>query len=190
LKILAKIAVIAGALFLFVFSLETIKESAAGLGPLLASMRVSGAGNLFGLGWLMAYAVLSGSPVAAVALGLFSAGTIDQIETLGMIAGSRFGAAFVVLLSGTLHYLRGRRQIITVATGVLSLLVTWTIYAPATLGAYALLRSGLFAGMRLEAAAPLGSFLDGTFSRPRSSSWRGSPSWWGPSASSTRRFRM
>lgn len=98
--------------------------------------------NLFGLGWLMAYGVLSGSPVAAVAVGLFGAGAVRDTEALGMIAGSRFGASFVVLLFGTLHYLRGQRKIITVATGILSLLVTWTIYVPATIIAFLLLVNG------------------------------------------------
>ena len=114
-----RIAVAAVALTLFVFSLESIKASASAVEPLMSAVRVEGITNLFGLGWLMAYVVLSGSPVAAVALGLFGAGSISETETLGMIAGSRFGAAFLVLLLGTVYYLRGERKIITVATGVL-----------------------------------------------------------------------
>ncbi len=97
----------------------------------------------------MAYGVLSGSPVAAMSLGLFGAGAIEDTEALGMIAGSRFGAAFVVLLFGAIAYFRQRRKIITVATGILSLLVTWTIYAPATLMAYVLLSSNLLDWVRL-----------------------------------------
>jgi len=135
-----------------------IKRSAGGLSPLMSVLHVEGAANLFGFGWLMAYVVLSGSPVAAVALSLFGGGLISDTETLAMIAGSRFGAAFVVLLAGTIHYLRKSRQIVTVATGVLALLATWTIYAPATLAAYALLASGSLSRMRFEAPAAFDSF--------------------------------
>jgi hypothetical protein len=161
LKAVIKIAQVAAAFFLFVLSLETIKESAGGIGPLLSTFRVEGIPNLFGLGWLMAYAVLSGSPVAAVSLGLFGAGAMGETEALGMIAGSRFGAAFVVLLMGTIHYFRGQRKIITVATGVLSLLVTWTIYAPATVGAYLLLASGSLSRVLMEPPALFTAFISG-----------------------------
>ena len=141
-------------------ALETIKSSARGIAPLLQTVHADGVLNLFGLGWLMAYAVLSGSPIAAVALSLFGAGTIGDTEALGMIAGSRFGAAFVVLLVGTVHYLRGNRQIITVATGVLCLLVTWTIYAPATIAGYFLLVNGSLDAFRFGMPGVLMSLLD------------------------------
>ncbi len=149
LKSASKLLLACLALFLFLVSLETIRSSAAGVGPILLLLRADGILNLFGLGWLMAYGVLSGSPVAAVSLGLFGAGAIQDTEALGMIAGSRFGAAFVVLLFGAIAYYRQRRKIITVATGILSLLVTWTIYAPATLMAFGLLSSRSLDWVRL-----------------------------------------
>src|SRR5262245_20212140 len=93
-----------GALFLFILSLELLKKGAGGVMPLLRSLHVVGVLNTFGLGWLMAYCVLSGSPIAAVALTLFGAHQVSDVEALGMIAGSRFGAAFVVLLLGAIHY--------------------------------------------------------------------------------------
>jgi len=151
---------VALAFFVFVLALETIKASARGIAPILHLIQVEGVIKLFGLGWLMAYAVLSGSPIAAVALSLYGAGTINDVEALGMIAGSRFGASFVVLLVGTIHYLRGQRKLITVATGVLALLATWTIYAPATLGAYALLVTGSLDRFHFEAPPAFVSFLD------------------------------
>jgi hypothetical protein len=148
------------ALFLFLLSLEAIRTSAAGVAPLLMALRAEGVLNLFGLGWLMAYGVLSGSPVAAISLGLFGAGALADTEALGMIAGSRFGAAFVVLLFGTLHYFRGHRKIITVAAGILSLLVTWTIYVPATLGAYLLLATRSLQVLRFDTPGALVSFQE------------------------------
>lgn len=160
MKVASRLLFVVAAFFLFVFALETIKTSARGIVPLLALLDARGVLNLFGLGWLMAYVVLSGSPVAAVALGLYGGGSIADTEALGMIAGSRFGASFVVLLVGTVHYLRGRRKIITVATGILSLLVTWSVYAPATALGYWLLVTGLLDGLRLDAPAALVSALD------------------------------
>jgi solute carrier family 34 (sodium-dependent phosphate cotransporter) len=162
LKGLLKVALVVAAFLVFVFALETIKTSARGIAPYLGAFHVQGVLNLFGLGWIMAYVVLSGSPVAAVAVSLFGAGAIRDTETLGMIAGSRFGAAFVVLLVGTIHYLRGHRKIITVATGVLSLLVTWTIYTPATIGGYFLLVTGSLSSFRFEAPVAFKSFLGTT----------------------------
>jgi hypothetical protein len=162
LRVALKIGVVAAAFLLFVFSLETIKASARGIVPVLALLHAEGILNLFGLGWLMAYVVLSGSPVAAVALSLYGAGTIGDTEALGMIAGSRFGAAFVVLLVGTIHYLRGHRRIVTVASGILSLLVTWTIYAPATVGGYLLLVTGSLDAFQATTPAVLVSAIDRT----------------------------
>jgi hypothetical protein len=162
LKVALKLLLVAGAFFLFVFALETIKTSARSIAPLLQTLHVQGVLNLFGLGWLMAYAVLSGSPVAAVSLTLYGSGTISDTESLGMIAGSRFGASFVVLLLGTIHYLRGSRKIVTVATGILSLLVTWTVYAPATFLGYWLLTTKALDGFTMTAPGVFFSLLDTT----------------------------
>jgi len=162
LKAVLKLAIVAAAFFVFVVALETIKTSARGISPVLHMIHVEGVWNLFGLGWIMAYAVLSGSPIAAVALSLYGAGSINDVEALGMIAGSRFGASFVVLLVGAIHYLRGQRKIITVATGVLALLTTWTIYAPATFGGYLLLVTGSLDRFRFQAPGAFVSFLDVT----------------------------
>jgi hypothetical protein len=50
-----------------------------------------------GDGWLGAYLVLSGSPVAATAISLFGAGTTSVLQTFTMLSGSRLGASFIVL---------------------------------------------------------------------------------------------
>jgi len=162
LKIALKTMLALAAFFVFVLALETIKTSARGIAPLLHTIHVEGILNLFGLGWVMAYAVLSGSPIAAVALSLYGASTISDVEALGMIAGSRFGASFVVLLVGAVHYMRGQRKIITVAAGVLALLTTWSIYAPATVGGYILLTTGAIDSVRFQAPGFFVSFLDMT----------------------------
>ena len=160
MKTLARILLFVAALFLFILSLELLKKGAGGVMPVLRSLHVEGVLNTFGLGWIMAYCVLSGSPIAAVALTLFGAHQVSDVEALGMIAGSRFGAAFVVLLLGAVHYFRTRATTTTVATGVLCLLVTWTIYTPATLIGYGLLTNGILEGARLPAASAMTGVLD------------------------------
>ncbi len=149
MKVVNRALLVVSALFLFILGLEMLKTGASGVVPLLRGLRVAGVLNAFGLGWLMAYGVLSGSPVAAVALSLFGAHQLTDVETLGMIAGSRFGAAFVVLLVGAIYYFRRGGTITTVATGVLCLLVTWSIYTPATVLGYLMLKSNLLQGATL-----------------------------------------
>ena len=96
-------------LLLFVLALELLKKGAGGLGPLLRGLGVEGFTGGLGFGWLMACVVLSGSPVAAMALSLLASGTLTTAETFGMIAGSRLGASFVVLVIGALDDLRAGR---------------------------------------------------------------------------------
>lgn len=163
MKAAGRLVLVVTALFVFILGLELLKAGAGGVMPILRGLHVDGIVNTFGLGWLMAYCVLSGSPIAAVALTLFGAHSITDVEALGMIAGSRFGAAFVVLLLGAIHYFRSRRATTTVATGVLCLLVTWTIYTPATLIGYLLLSSGTLSGVHFDAPAAFTGALDVVF---------------------------
>ena len=119
-------------LFLFVLALQLMKQGARGLGGLVVgSLGVDTPTSALGFGWLFAYVVMSGSPVAAVALAFFSSGVIDSLQTFTMIAGSRFGASFVVLLLGFLYTLRGKAKGQSLEMGVLSLLTTYVIYGVA-----------------------------------------------------------
>lgn len=100
--------------------------------PLLEQTRIEGVLGLLGLGWLGASAALSGSPVAAIALTLLDAGAVDTREALAMVSGSRFGASFIVLVVGFISYVRGRRRADGIYVGVVTLITTVTVYAPAT----------------------------------------------------------
>jgi solute carrier family 34 (sodium-dependent phosphate cotransporter) len=133
---------VAVALYLFVVALKLLSASAPGVAGLLVRLAAEGPVNMLGFGWLAAYGALSGSPVAALALSLLDGGAIDQSGALGMLAGSRMGASFVVLLVGFAAYLRGRGRPDGVYVGVVSLLTTITTYAPATLLALWLLGTG------------------------------------------------
>ena len=144
-KILAGLA----GLFLFVLALQLLKTSARALAPLVEGIGVDSAWSALGFGWLFAYVVLSGSPVAAIALSFFASDVINALQTFTMIAGSRFGASFVVLLIGFVYLLRGKaRRGRSLEMGVLSLLTTYVVYGIAIpIGAFMLL-SGMFDGFR------------------------------------------
>src|SRR5687767_4141643 len=67
------------ALFLFIGALQIMKTGAANLSVLNdQGFLVRNAASTFGLGWLGALFVLSGSPVAASALTLVAAGSISE----------------------------------------------------------------------------------------------------------------
>ncbi|HUF37895.1 MAG TPA: hypothetical protein VMN57_05180, partial [Anaerolineales bacterium] len=120
------------ALFLFTFALVLLKEGAAQFGPFLRNnLRVDNAVNSLGFGWLFAFGVMSGSPVAAITLTLLDAGSLDRLEAFAMINGSRLGASFIVLFIGFIYNLRGKGEGRSLSTGLLSLLVTQTTYIPA-----------------------------------------------------------
>ncbi len=89
-----KIALFLVSLFLFILALTLMKDGARSLAPLVRdSFRVTNPVNSLGFGWLFAYVVMSGSPVAAAALTFFDAGVITQLETFTMITGSRMAPA-------------------------------------------------------------------------------------------------
>lgn len=150
-------------LALFILALELLKAAARELTPLLELWHVSGLQESVGFGWLGAYVVLSGSPVAAIALTLFSSGAITDLATLGMITGSRLGASFIVLFVGFLYYLRGQRRVASVAIGVLGFVVTATIYLPALALGTLILQRGWLDGVRFGTPAALDSFIDFMF---------------------------
>jgi len=131
------------ALLLFVLALEMMKAGAGALAPLLRGhLNIQHAADSLGLGWLLAYVVLSGSPAAAIAMALLSADALNQIQAFAMVTGSRMGASLIVLLIGFIYVLRGHERWTVLSTGVLSLLLTASVQLPA-LGVGALmLREG------------------------------------------------
>jgi solute carrier family 34 (sodium-dependent phosphate cotransporter) len=134
-----------------VLALELLKRGSAGMGPLLQEAGVSGFAGGLGAGWLAACVLLSGSPVAAIALTLLAAGALSTVETFGMIAGSRLGASFVVLVIGALDDLRsGRREGRSAYIGVTALLATAATYVPGLALAWFGLERGALSGLRIE----------------------------------------
>src|SRR5687767_7661772 len=106
-----KVLSFVGAIFLFILAIQLMKEGAQSIAPRLqGTFPVDNMISTLGLGWLGAYLVLSGSPVAAVALTLFAAGATNELQTFTMLTGSRLGASFIVLLVGFLYAIRSRNR--------------------------------------------------------------------------------
>ena len=162
-RIALKLATFAAALFLFVLAIQLMKEGAKALAPTLEdSPLFSNAVSTLGFGWLGAYIVLSGSPIAAVALSLYVGGATTQLQTFTMLSGSRLGASFVVLLVGFLYALRnrGRNRGESIGMGVLALSLTAIVYVPGMLIGYAILKSGVLGGIHWSASSDVLSIVD------------------------------
>ncbi len=158
---LRKLGIAVVALFFFILALELLKKGAKPLGPFLTgTLGITNATNTLGFGWLVAYGVLSGSPVAAIALSFFDQQVISDVQTFTMITGSRLGASFIVLFVGFLYYLRGHQRGASIAIGVLCLVATASIYLPAMVIGYWMLTGGWFDRFRPESGSQLTGILD------------------------------
>jgi sodium-dependent phosphate cotransporter len=157
---LGKIAVFMASLLLFILAITLLKEGARGIAPLLRNrLTVNSATNCLGFGWMFAYTIMSGSPVAASALTFFDAGVIDKLGAFAMVTGSRLGASFIVLFIGFLYVLRGRNRATSLSMGLLSLVVTGVTYLPGLILGAAILHTGMLDGVQLGTGALLHSVL-------------------------------
>lgn len=154
----------ATALFLLILSIELMKGGAQSIAPRLqGTFPVDNMVSTLGLGWLGAYFVLSGSPIAISGLTLFGAGATTQAQTFTMIAGSRLGASFIVLLVGFIYAMRSRsreRQRESLGMGVLALAMTAVVYVPGMLLGYGILKSGVLSGINWAASSDVSGAID------------------------------
>jgi hypothetical protein len=158
---LAKLVLFGTSLFLFILAIILMKEGARGLAPLVRnSFAVDNAANSLGFGWLLAYIIMSGSPVAAAALTFFDAGVIDKLGAFAMITGSRLGASFIVLFIGFIYVLRGRNRATSLSMGLLSLTVTGSTYLVGLGLGLSILHLGLLDGVQLQSGLLLNSIID------------------------------
>jgi Na+/phosphate symporter len=157
----AKIGLFSLSLFLFILAITLMKEGARSLAPLVRSrFAVSNPANSLGFGWLFAYVIMSGSPVAAAALTFLQAGVLDKLSAFTMITGSRLGASFIVLFIGFIYVLRGRSRRNSLCMGLLSLSVTGTTYLAALLIGCAILRSGAMDHIQMQSGLLLTSLTE------------------------------
>lgn len=158
---IAKIGLFTASLYLFLLAISLMKSGARTLAPLTSSLPTTFSGtNCLGLGWIFAYTIMSGSPVAAAALTFFDAHVIDELGAFTMITGSRLGASFIVLLLGFLYVLRGRDRVTSLSMGTLSMTITTTTYLPALLIGVLLLNTGLLDSIQLHCGAMVISMVD------------------------------
>jgi Na+/phosphate symporter len=161
---LVKIVLFVLSLFLFILAITLMKTGARGLAPIVRdTFSVTNPANSLGFGWLFSYIIMSGSPVAAAALTFFDAGMIDKFSTYTMIAGSRLGASFIVLLIGFLYVLRGRDKSTSLSMGLLSLTVTATTYIPGLILGAIILKTGVLDEIQPGSSKLLTSFVDQVF---------------------------
>jgi solute carrier family 34 (sodium-dependent phosphate cotransporter) len=155
-----KIVSFVAALFLFILAIQLMKEGARAFAPRLqGTFPVDNMVSTLGLGWLGAYLVLSGSPVAAAALTLFAVGTTNELQTFTMLSGSRLGASFIVLLVGFLYAMRSRNRE-SIGMGVLALTMTAVVYVPGMFLGYGILKAGILSGVQWQASAELITVID------------------------------
>jgi Na+/phosphate symporter len=158
---LDKIGIFIASLFFFILAITLMKEGAKGLTWLVRdTFAVSNPINSLGFGWLFAYVIMSGSPVAAVALTFFDAGVIDQLSAFTMITGSRLGASFIVLFIGFVYVLRGRNRVSSLGMGLLSLTVTGSTYLVSLGVGFTFLQMGALDRFQLSSGAVLNSLTD------------------------------
>jgi solute carrier family 34 (sodium-dependent phosphate cotransporter) len=164
-KVVFHVAAIVVSVWLFVLSLQLIKEGADGLRPVLDAVSVDGVAGHFGFGWFGAYIVMSGSPVAAVAMSLFAGGAINDLETFAMINGTRMGASLIVLIVGFVSYVTGKRNPDGLYIGVVALLTAITLWGPVMPIGLLVLDRGWLDGVHISSPGALTSFV-GTISDP------------------------
>ena len=149
------------AIFLFILAIQLMKSGAKAIGPRIEGTFPFDNGiSTLGLGWIGAYFVLSGSPVAATALTFFSENTLTSLQTFTMLSGSRLGASFIVLVVGFIYAMRSPNRESSIGMGVLALSMTAIVYVPGMLIGYGILKSGILSGLDWHASAELSSFID------------------------------
>jgi Na+/phosphate symporter len=157
-----KILLFIPAMFLFILAIQLMKSGAAAVGPSIEGQFPFANGfSTMGTGWLGAYFVLSGSPVAATAISLFGAGTIDKLQAFTMLSGSRLGASFIVLVTGFLYAMKhkDRPRGDSIGIGIQAMTMTAITYLPGMFIGYSILRAGLLDGFDMHASGKLDAIL-------------------------------
>ena len=121
-----------------------MKSGARDLAPVITqTLDITTPLNSLGFGWFSSYLVMSGSPIAATALTFLDVEVITPTSAFTMITGSRLGASIIVLIIGVIYLFRGHEQRTSLITGLLTLIVTATVYLPALPLGLWLVESGL-----------------------------------------------
>jgi solute carrier family 34 (sodium-dependent phosphate cotransporter) len=159
--VIRKLLLFLPAMFLFILAIQLMKSGAAAVGPQIKGQFPFANGvSTLGTGWLGAYFVLSGSPVAATAISLFGAGTLTKLQTFTMLSGSRLGASFIVLVTGLLYALRHRDQRAEpLGIGIQAMTMTAVVYLPGMAIGYGIIKAGWLSGFSLHASSQVDAVL-------------------------------
>jgi sodium-dependent phosphate cotransporter len=161
---LKKIGLAILSMYLFILAIQLMKDGASTMAPYIRVLfEVDNPVNSLGFGWVCAYVILSGSPVAAVALAFLDAEVIGQFEALTMISGSRLGASFIVLFVGFLYVLRGHERLTGLSVGLLSFIITAFLHVPGLAIGYLMLVSGVTDRIEIYGGASLISLTDALY---------------------------
>lgn len=133
--------VAAGAILSFLFAVNLLGAATDAAAPLIErsfDSVVTGDAAALGLGWSSSYVLANGSVIAALALSLFTADIATTTQLFLLVVGSRLGAAAVVVFIGALDYAQQRIGSLqkAVSMGVLTFLLTHSIYVPVTVLGY------------------------------------------------------
>jgi sodium-dependent phosphate cotransporter len=175
---LRKVGLFLLSLALFILALTLMKEGASGFSSLVRDrFGITGILDSLGFGWLCAYLLMSGSPVAATALTFFNSGILSQMSTYAMITGSRLGASFIVLSIGFIYVLRGRDRATSLGMGLLSLAVTGSTHLLGMVIGLKALQAGLPDSLSLHSGVAFGPTIDLTLDPIVGSLLRSLPHW-------------
>jgi solute carrier family 34 (sodium-dependent phosphate cotransporter) len=155
-----RVAYSVAGLFIFILAMQLLKSGARGLKPVLTEFHAHGVINLMGFGWLGAYTVMSGSPVAAISLSLYSSGTTSDVESFAMINGSRLGASFIVLFVGFILWVTRKKSADGLYIGVVALLTAFTLWLPVLPIGVLILHEGWFDSIRMGSPGPITSLVN------------------------------
>jgi hypothetical protein len=161
-EIVKRVLLFVPAMFLFILAIQLMKEGATAVGPSIQGRFPFANGvSTLGAGWLGAYFVLSGSPVAATTISLLGAGTLTDLQAFTMLSGSRLGASFIVLITGMLFAVRHRtgRRSESIGMGIQAMTMTALVYIPGMLIGYGIIKAGILAGVDWHASEELDATL-------------------------------
>lgn len=123
-----------GAVILFLLAVQLLGTATEATAPALRGpllLVVGGDPSALGAGWLGAYLLGNGSVVAALAVSLFAADLLSGGQLFFMVVGSRLGAAGIVVFIGAVDYFQRRLSLAeSVSMGLLTFLLTLSVYLP------------------------------------------------------------
>jgi sodium-dependent phosphate cotransporter len=119
----------------FLFAVQLVGAATEALSPVVERLLrrvLDGDLPALGLAWLTSYALGNGSVVAALSLSLFAADLVSPPQLFLLLVGSRLGGAGIVLFVGAIDYLQKRQLSFSqsLRLGILTFLVTYTVYGP------------------------------------------------------------